>query len=124
MSQDQSNVPAAALRKILMFSDFVFSDLIFQISLQDELAELRWWPGRAKYHAFSSSFFLGNLKRVHFQLLATKMVSAAAIAGHDGNIWAKSAGFNCSPEEVKKILGSWDNASAMGMGGVTVNGLK
>jgi len=58
------------------------------------------------------------------QLLATKMVSAAAIAGHDGNIWAKSAGFNCSPEEVKKILGSWDNASAMGMGGVTVNGLK
>jgi len=26
------------------------------------------------------------------QLLATKMVSAAAIAGHDGNIWAKSAG--------------------------------
>ena len=52
------------------------------------------------------------------------MVSAAAIAGHDGNIWAKSAGFNCSPDEVKKVLGSWDNASAMGMSGVTLNGLR
>ena len=61
---------------------------------------------------------------IPFQLLATKMVSAAAIAGHDGNIWAKSAGFNCSPDEVKKVLGSWDNASAMGMSGVTVNGLR
>ena len=59
-----------------------------------------------------------------FQLLATKMVSAAAIAGKDGNIWAKSAGFNCSPDEVKKVLDSWDNASAMGMSGVTVNGLR
>merc|ERR1712130_457561 len=39
-------------------------------------------------------------------------------------IWAKSAGFNCSPDEVKKVLGSWDNASAMGMSGVTVNGLR
>ena len=48
------------------------------------------------------------------QLLATKMVTAAAIAGHDGNIWAQSAGFNVTPDEVKKVLGSWDNASAMG----------
>ena len=31
---------------------------------------------------------------------------------------------HCSPEKVKKILGSWDNTSAMGMNGVTVNGLK
>ena len=27
------------------FQIFVFSELIFQKSLQDELAELRWWPG-------------------------------------------------------------------------------
>ena len=58
------------------------------------------------------------------QLLATKMVTAAAIAGHDGNIWAQSAGFNVTPDEVKKVLGSWDNASAMGMSGVTFNGLR
>merc|ERR1719367_2167755 len=58
------------------------------------------------------------------QLLATNMVSAAAIAGHDGDIWAKSDGFNCSRDEVKKIIDNWDNVSAMGMSGVTVNGLR
>ena len=34
------------------------------------------------------------------QLIASGMVTAAAIAGHDGNIWAKSNGFNASPDEV------------------------
>ena len=34
------------------------------------------------------------------QLIASEMVTAAAIAGHDGNIWAKSNGFNASPDEV------------------------
>lgn len=58
------------------------------------------------------------------QLISTGYVAAAAIAGHDGSIWAKSGSFNCSPDEVKKILGSWDNASAMGMSGITVNGLR
>ena len=62
--------------------------------------------------------------QIMVQLLATKMVTAAAIAGHDGNIWAQSAGFNVTPDEVKKVLGSWDNASAMGMSGVTFNGLR
>jgi len=58
------------------------------------------------------------------QLLATKMVSEAAIAGHDGNIWAKSANFNCTTEEVKKILGSWETTDTMAMNGITVNALK
>ena len=58
------------------------------------------------------------------QLLASQQVSSAAIAGLDGNIWAKSSGFNCSPDEVKRILGSWDNKNGMGMNGVTVNGMK
>jgi hypothetical protein len=30
------------------------------------------------------------------QLLASRCVSKAAIAGHDGNIWAKSEGFEVS----------------------------
>ena len=51
-------------------------------------------------------------------------MSSAAIAGLDGNIWAKSSGFNCSPDEVKRILGSWENKNGMGMNGVTVNGMK
>merc|ERR1712062_134087 len=71
-----------------------------------------------------SNFRMSWQSYVDDQLLATGMVTAAAIAGHDGSIWAKSGGFNCSPDEVKKILGSWDNTSAMGMNGVTVNGLK
>merc|ERR1712107_470005 len=36
------------------------------------------------------------------------MVTAAAIAGHDGNIWAKSNGFNASPDEVKRLLRTGD----------------
>jgi len=35
------------------------------------------------------------------QLIATKVIAKAVIAGHDGNIWASSAGFavsqNCKP---------------------------
>ena len=30
------------------------------------------------------------------QLLSTKVIKNAVIAGHDGNIWATSAGFNVS----------------------------
>jgi hypothetical protein len=30
------------------------------------------------------------------QLMATKFVNHAVIAGHDGNIWAQSAGFTVS----------------------------
>ena len=35
------------------------------------------------------------------QLLATKLVSKAAIAGHDGNIWATSEGFPATAAEIK-----------------------
>lgn len=30
------------------------------------------------------------------QLIASRCVSKAAIAGHDGNVWAKSEGFDVS----------------------------
>ena len=30
------------------------------------------------------------------QLISTKMIKNAVIAGHDGNIWATSAGFTVS----------------------------
>merc|ERR1712115_772351 len=52
------------------------------------------------------------------QLIASGMVTAAAIAGHDGNIWAKSNGFNASPDEVKRLLSNW--GPNLAMGGVTV----
>ena len=31
-------------------------------------------------------------------------MAAAAIAGHDGSIWAKSGSFNCSPDEVALMM--------------------
>merc|ERR1711928_30629 len=49
------------------------------------------------------------------QLIASGMVTAAAIAGHDGNIWAKSNGFNASPDEVKRLLSNWGPNLAMGV---------
>jgi len=58
------------------------------------------------------------------QLISTGYVAGAAIAGHDGSIWARSGSFNCSRDEVKKIIGSWDNASAMEMYGITVDGVR
>ena len=42
------------------------------------------------------------------QLISTNMIKNAVIAGHDGNIWASSAGFNVSSsraEICRKILG-------------------
>merc|ERR1711946_87519 len=33
-----------------------------------------------------------------------KNLKQAAIAGHDGNIWAKSADFNISNDDIKKLL--------------------
>ena len=81
------------------------------------------------------------------QLIASGMVTAAAIAGHDGNIWAKSNGFNASPDEVllcicvylaynncllapfqqkqiqvKRLLSNW--GPNLAMGGVNVNNFK
>lgn len=34
------------------------------------------------------------------QLLASRCVTKAAIAGHDGNVWAKSEGFEVSRSDV------------------------
>merc|ERR1711928_213980 len=51
------------------------------------------------------------------QLIASGMVTAAAIAGHDGNIWAKSNGFNASPDEVKRLLSNWGPNLARGKKG-------
>merc|ERR1712156_1405910 len=56
------------------------------------------------------------------QLIASGMVTAAAIAGHGGNIWAKSNGFNASPDEVKRLLSNW--GPNLAMDGVTVNAFK
>jgi len=61
---------------------------------------------------------------VDTNLVGTGHVSKAAIIGHDGNKWAASAGFNVSPEEGKKLLGGFKDASTVQGAGVTIGGVK
>ncbi|KAJ8680476.1 hypothetical protein QAD02_016263 [Eretmocerus hayati] len=56
------------------------------------------------------------------QLLASRCVSKAAIAGHDGNLWAKSEGFEVSKEELAKLANGFDNQDSLTSSGVTLGG--
>merc|ERR1711874_925814 len=58
------------------------------------------------------------------QLISTKVIKNAVIAGHDGNIWAASAGFPVSVEELKSLLGRYANTDELAMNGVTIGGTK
>lgn len=58
------------------------------------------------------------------QLLASQCVSKAAIAGHDGGVWAKSEGFEVSKEEVAKIVQGFDKTELLTSGGVTLAGQR
>merc|ERR1711874_55829 len=58
------------------------------------------------------------------QLISTKMIKNAVIAGHDGNIWAHSAGFPVSVEELKTLLTRYANTDELAMNGVTIGGTK
>ena len=56
------------------------------------------------------------------QLLATKVVTKAVIAGHDGAVWAASEGFNISPEEIKELLANYEKSEVFAQNGVNVAG--
>merc|ERR1712079_524308 len=58
------------------------------------------------------------------QLISTNMIKNAVIAGHDGNIWASSAGFNVTAAELKVILDRYSSTDQLAMNGVTVGGTK
>jgi len=58
------------------------------------------------------------------QLLATKMVSQAAICGHDGNIWATSTGFAVTAAELKHLSTNFGNMDVLPMSGLTLAGTK
>ncbi|XP_011306077.1 profilin [Fopius arisanus] len=58
------------------------------------------------------------------QLLASKCVTKAAIAGHDGNLWAKSDGFEVSKDELAKLLQGFDSQELLTSSGVTLAGIK
>merc|ERR1712032_1002403 len=52
------------------------------------------------------------------------MIKNAVIAGHDGNIWASSSGFNVTAAELKVILDRYSSTDQLAMNGVTVGGTK
>merc|ERR1712165_560948 len=58
------------------------------------------------------------------QLVATKMVKHAVICGHDGNIWAQSAGFTVSVDELKALLSKYSSTDQLAQSGLTVAGKK
>merc|ERR1712209_130980 len=58
------------------------------------------------------------------QLISTNMIKNAVIAGHDGNTWASSAGFNVTAAELKVILDRYSSTDQLAMNGVTVGGTK
>jgi len=52
------------------------------------------------------------------------MVSQAVICGHDGNIWAASAGFGVTAAELKSIATNFGNMDVLPMSGLTINGIR
>jgi profilin len=58
------------------------------------------------------------------QLLASRCVAKAAIAGHDGNLWAKSEGFEVTKEELAKLVAGIDKPELLTSGGVTLAGQR
>jgi len=58
------------------------------------------------------------------QLISTKVIKSAVIAGHDGNIWASSAGFAVTAEELKSLLGKYASTDQLAMNGVMIGGVK
>jgi len=58
------------------------------------------------------------------QLVATKMVKHAVICGHDGNIWAQSAGFTVAVDELKALLAKYSNTDQLAQSGITIANMK
>lgn len=58
------------------------------------------------------------------QLLASRCVTKAAIAGLDGNVWARSEGFNVTPEELTRLVQGFENVDTLTSGGVTLAGSR
>ncbi|XP_023175125.1 profilin [Drosophila hydei] len=58
------------------------------------------------------------------QLLASQCVNKACIAGHDGNIWAQSSGFEVTKEELAKLISGFDQQDLLTSNGVTLAGQR
>jgi profilin len=58
------------------------------------------------------------------QLINSRHVKHAVIAGHDGQIWAKSAGFDVTVEDLKKLLQKYDKPSMFECEGAVLANVK
>merc|ERR1719479_374135 len=58
------------------------------------------------------------------QLLKTGKVAAATICGHDGSIWASSAGFNVTAAELKSLATNFANTEVLAMNGIRIGEKK
>ncbi|XP_059619227.1 profilin [Phlebotomus argentipes] len=58
------------------------------------------------------------------QLLASRCVSKAAIAGHDGGVWAKSDAFEVTKDEISKLVKGFEREDLLTSGGVTLAGQR
>lgn len=67
---------------------------------------------------------LPSLSRPSKNLLKLQKVQKAVICGHDGNIWAASAGFAVTVDELKKIATNFGNMDVLPMSGLTIGGMK
>merc|ERR1712126_563863 len=53
-----------------------------------------------------------------------KDLKEAVIAGHDGNVWAKSQNFNVTPNEIQAILNNYGNQESLASSGFSLGGTK
>jgi len=58
------------------------------------------------------------------QLLSTKLIKHAVICGHDGNIWATSADFKVTPEELKVVISKYGSTDQLAQSGITIAGTR
>ena len=56
--------------------------------------------------------------------LVGKDLKNALIAGHDGNVWAKSQDFNVTPNEIQALLSNYSNQESLASGGFSLGGQK
>ena len=56
--------------------------------------------------------------------LVGKDLKEAVIAGHDGNVWAKSQNFNVTPNEIQAILNNYGNQGSLASSGFSLGGTK
>jgi len=56
--------------------------------------------------------------------LIGKDLKRAVIAGHDGNVWAKSPDFNVTPSELQTLLTNYGNQESLASAGFSLGGQK